>query len=200
MQNCSTVRKRCITFLSELKRLGYERIPLDQAKNLFSQILDVWDRTTLKAYFGVKAHTNKRIVQRTAIYRSTATISNKDVILSERIETSPGYLEKMGLVSYELKGQVWFLKIESAVLIPQLMKADVSMRNFSLSHLEGVITPKGKECEKTVFGGCLTKELENKQQLQNEREKTGSVESEDDTQPLAYLHVLKEAGEREAEK
>jgi hypothetical protein len=105
----------------------------------------------------------------------------------------------MGLVSYELKGKVCFLKIENAVLVPQLMKADESIKNFSLSHNTEVLTSwRGKEGELGTVPP--DRELENKQQLQNEREKTGSVGSEGDTQPLAYLRVLKEAGEREAEK
>jgi len=193
MQNCNTVRRRALDFLAALNEMGYSKeIPLNEAKDLFSRVLDIWDRASLKAYFGVKAHTTKRLVQRTAIYRSTSTISNKDIYLSEKFETCPGYLEKMGLVSYSLKGKVWFMKIETANLVPQLVKAGCGfINNFSLSPYSVGSSTCGETVESLTCG--YTNELETKQQLQKGREKTGSVDLEDGTQSLAYLEQLRKA-------
>jgi len=210
MQNCKTVRRRAIEYLITLTENGitYE-LPLEKAKTLFSQILDVWDRTTLKAYFGTQTHRSTQRFRRRAQYQSGVT-SMKTIELSQDISASPGYLEKMGLVSYELKGHVWFMKIESAVLVPQLMKVDVSMKNISLSPIDVetnymAILPKGKGSEGKPILEVFPKREDidtiNKQKnnnLQGEREKTGSVEGEDDTQPLEYLRVLQEVGRKDA--
>jgi hypothetical protein len=175
MRNCSTVRKRALHYLAALKENGISNeLPLEQAKNLFSQILDIWDRTSLKAYFGTQAHHSTQSFRRRARYQS-GIVSFKTIELSQDILTNPGYLEKMGLVSYELKGHVWFMKIESAVLVPQLMKADVSMRNFSLSHSNNeAIIPKGNGSEgKPILEVFPNGEVEKKQtnnNLQGERE------------------------------
>jgi hypothetical protein len=198
MQNCNTVRKRALHYLAALKENGFtNELPLDQAKSLFSQILDIWDRTSIKAYFGVKAHTTKRIVQRMAIYRTTSTISNKDIFLTERFETSPGYLEKMGLVSYEMKGKTWFMKLESPSLVPQLGKVVGGfISNFSLSPYSSENIENESEAKRNDSYNIL----ETKQQLQNEREKTGGVQSEEETLAVEYLNILAEAGRKEASK
>jgi hypothetical protein len=200
MQKCNTVRKRAITFLTTLKQLGYQRIPLEQAKTIFSQTLGLWDRTTLKAYFGTKAHTTKHLVQRTAIYRTTSTVSNKDIWLSQRVETSPGYLEKMGLVTYELKGQTWFMKLsENAVVVPQLMKVvDESMRDFSLSPYSAVSDVSAEVSMKVTYD--RSNELETKQQLKDEREKSGSTETEECRHTMVYLEHLAKASREPEQK
>jgi hypothetical protein len=130
----------------------------------------------------------------------SGTISFSTIELAHHVLMNLGYLERMGLVSYELKGNVWFLKIENAVLVPQFMKADVSMRNFSLSHnTTQTVIPKGNRSEGKpfleVFPDRETIESVNKQKnnnLQGEREKTSSAKSEDDTQATVYLKALTE--------
>lgn len=210
MQNCNTVRKRALHYLATLKENGFSNeLPLEQARNLFSQILGIWDRTTLKAYFGAQAHQSTQRLRRRAQYQS-GVVSFKTIELSRDISAYPGYLERMGLVSYSLKGKLWFMKIESAVLVPQLMKVDVSMRNFSLSPIEAItnvrvndadsMTQTLKGSRSASFLAAPNIEVEKKQtnnNLQDEREKTGSVECEDSTQTLAHLKVLAEAGKRE---
>lgn len=185
-RNCNTVRRRAINYLLTLREMSYtNELPLDEAIDLFSQITDQWDRLTIKAYFGTKKHTSRKKIFRQAVYGNTGIVSNKDITLIQDIPTTPGYLEKMGLVTYNLKGNIWFMKVENRVLIPQLMKAESSMKNISLSS-NSIL--QGKECEKTdlevVSPNVETIEIEKKltnNNLQNERDK------------LVYKSVYEEA-------
>ena len=165
----NTVRRTAIQFILGLRSQGYtNELPLQDAKQLFSLITDKWDRMTLKAYFGTVAHRSKRVINQRSQYAS-GTVSFKTIELTQNTLSNPGYLERMGLVSYNLKGNIWFMKVENSVLVPQLMKVDGSNNNFSLSHIPFI--PKGKECEKTDLGGCLTEELQTNNNLQSERDK-----------------------------
>jgi hypothetical protein len=188
MQNCNTVRKRCLTYLSELRRMGIQdTIPLANAKKLFSRILDLWDRYTLKAYFGTTPTIKTQHIRQKTHYQS-GTLSYKDIELTHEVKHTEGYLERMGLVSIMRGQDQWYMKVHNAVLVPQLYKiAPQSIENISLSPLQEQI-PAGKEREKTSHEvvSLNIETIENTQTNNNllgERDKTGSVGREGDTLP-----------------
>jgi hypothetical protein len=122
-----SVRRNCLTYIDELKKRGISNeLPLEQAKELFSEIIDRWDRLTIKAYFGTKKHTSRTNIQRIARYAATGTYSFKNIELIRNVSTTKGYLEKMGLATFVLKGSVWFMKVNEAPLVPQLFRKDNS--------------------------------------------------------------------------
>ena len=164
------MRRRAISFIVALLSLGYTKtIPLDKAKELFSRITGLWDRTTLKAYFGTQQHKSTQKISRIARY-GTGTYSFKNIELSQEVSTTKGYLEKMGVVEMERKGNTWFMNICSdAVLVPQLYESpQVFMGNISLSPncvSECVESQKGND------GDVGSNILETNNNLQDEREK-----------------------------
>ena len=173
-QRCnSIVRRRAINFL---RAIDAKELPIKTAKELFSQVNDLWDRTTIKAYFGTHKHVSKQSIKRIARY-GTGTYSFKTIELIRDIETEKGYLEKLGLFHYELRGKTWFMIVNTdAVLIPQLYeRKQLSMENFSLSpdsrNSNSFIA--GKEREKTSHEVVsLYSRLETNNNLQDEREKS----------------------------
>jgi len=168
----STVRKRCIQFVETLHKLGYERIPIDQAKQLFSLTVNVFDRASIKAYFGTYQHILTHSIQREARYQS-GTYSFKTILLKQKVPFQPGYLDLLGLVKYEWRNKILFLIPQKAVLVPTIMKSSESMRDFSLTQTKDeAFTPKGKEGEKTDLGGCLTydDDITNNNNMGGERE------------------------------
>jgi hypothetical protein len=172
----SRVRRKCYNFLADLKQLGYTvMIPEAKAKDLFKSLDYGYDDQTLKAYFGTRKHTSRKSIFRRATYGGTYTVSNKYIELIQDVAECKGYLETLGLVHFEKRGKTWFMVIHrDAVLVPQLYeRCHVSMKNFSLSPIIA-----GKERERTsheVVSPMEAEEsileLENKQQLQDEREK-----------------------------
>jgi hypothetical protein len=166
-RGCNTVRARCIQYVQALEQQGYMRLPLEQAKQVFSQTLGIYDRTSMKAYFGTQAHVCRHTVERFARYQS-GVAALKTIELSQRIPHQLGYLETLGLVTYELKGKVWFLVLKKAILVPTLKKkCAVSMPNFSLSHVTEEACHVGCEIERVNMLDTTT----NKQQQHRVRER-----------------------------
>jgi hypothetical protein len=129
----STVRNRCLLFIETLHKLGYERIPIDQAKQLFRLTVNVFDRASIKAYFGTYQHVSTHSIQREARYQS-GNYSFKTILLKQKVPYQPGYLDLLGLVTYEWVNKTLFLIPKVGVLVPILMKAsDESIADFSLS-------------------------------------------------------------------
>lgn len=119
-RSCHTVRKRSLNYIATLKQkygVSHE-IPLEAAKRIFQEELDIWDRTSLKAYFGTQTNISKRTIQRTAIYH-TGTVSNKTIELRQYIFKSEGYLERLGLVKFEKRGNTWFMILANNETIVQ---------------------------------------------------------------------------------
>ncbi|MCJ7635628.1 hypothetical protein MUP77_24960 [Candidatus Bathyarchaeota archaeon] len=169
------IRHRCLKFIQALREQGHAKeIPLEIAKEIFCQQLGFFDRTTLKAYFGTQAHRSVRKIERRARY-PTGTISFKSIELSQDISQKKGYLEMLGLVSIERKGQTWFLKIKEESIVPELSPQyhertnSQSIVELSLSTLrsEGVTEDaRGKKDE------CfLTSNTQTNNNIQDEREK-----------------------------
>jgi hypothetical protein len=167
------VRRRATNFILSLNA---KQIPLEKAKELFSEYTGLFDRTTLKAYFGTKEHKATRNFRRIARY-PTGTYSFKDIELTEEIPTKRGYLEKLGLVHFELRGKTWFMIVDrDAVLVPQLYKRkQLFMKNISLSpnsqNDSFSLRERAREnrCEKVVSSSSI---LETNNNLQDEREKS----------------------------
>jgi hypothetical protein len=115
---------------------------LEAAKRIFQEELDIWDRTSLKAYFGTQTDISKRTIQRTAIYH-TGTVSNKTIELKQYIFKSEGYLERLGLVKFEKRGNTWFMLLaDNETIVPEIRHPETrvyervepkSIENFSLT-------------------------------------------------------------------
>jgi len=179
-RGCNTVRSRCMQFVDALRQRGYERLPLEQAKQQFSLTLGIFDRSSLKAYFGTQAGISRHTVNRFARYQS-GTVGLKTIELSQRITHQIGYLENLGLVEYELTGKTWFAILKSAILVPTLMKSDVAMRNFSLSQSLGEEDSRGVGFDVETEGRTVVDVptiTTNKQQQHRVRERNRSSESE----------------------
>jgi hypothetical protein len=132
-RGCNTIRSRCLQYIEVLRRLGFQKeIELTQAKRIFSQSLGIFDRASLKAYFGSQAARSIRKIQRVARY-SSGTMSFKTIELAQEIPKTKGYLEVLGLASFELRGKNWMMVLRNPFLVPQLLKGDGSKDNFSLS-------------------------------------------------------------------
>ncbi|PIX31709.1 hypothetical protein COZ60_03070, partial [Candidatus Bathyarchaeota archaeon CG_4_8_14_3_um_filter_42_8] len=174
-RGCNTVRTRCIVFVDQLRAKGFEyELPLEKAKELFNEILGVYDRTTVKAYFGTLPGRWTRKFKRWAKYAS-GTQSSKDIELSQDVPKTKGYLEKLGLVSYERHGRVWFMVLENLQIVPIIMKANSSKDKISLTpiHKLNVERFEGKPLASAVErgNGCpTTTPIINNNNLQCERE------------------------------
>jgi hypothetical protein len=100
------VRERSLRYIGILKEkydVSHE-VPLEQAKQIFQDELDIWDRTSLKAYFGTQPDVSRRQIKRRAMYHNTGTISPKTIELEQSIPKREGYLERLGLVKFEKRG------------------------------------------------------------------------------------------------
>jgi hypothetical protein len=82
--------------------------------------MGIYDRLSVKAYFGVQETKSKRSIMRTATYARTGTISNKTITLSQNIKPKAGYLQQLGLVTYEKRGPTWFLLLEPTTITPEI--------------------------------------------------------------------------------
>jgi hypothetical protein len=138
-----TVRQRCIEFVETLRLRKFKELPIITAQDCFSYIIDHWDRTTLKAYFGQQEHVNRTEICKTKEY--SGQVYHSRIGLVQKIEYSRGYLEKLDLVHYEKRGNTWFMIInENGPLIPELMKVgNQSNDNFSLASLDSDLSSKG---------------------------------------------------------
>lgn len=138
------VRQNCIDFINLLRtKHGCTcEFPLAEAKTIFQLKLDIWDRASLKAYFGQQPGKSVKRIHRRAVYRNTGTISPKDITLEQNIPERKGYLEILGLASYERRGSTWFLVLKNEFsVIPEIAKPPTSVNepcsqfidNFSLT-------------------------------------------------------------------
>lgn len=135
------VRKRAIQFIEYLRSQGFNCIPLDKAKTVFSNVVDCWDRKTVTAYFGVMAGKSKKVFRRSARYASTGTISIKHIELEQEISRNPGYLEKLGLIHFELRGRTWFLVLDEAPLVPELALSPTSVKEVCDGSVDNLSLP-----------------------------------------------------------
>jgi len=151
-----TIRARCIEYVQKLGQLGFTlELPLETAQQLFTQTLDIWDRTSLKAYFGTLPGQSKRTIRRWARYQS-GTTSVKDIQLSQETRKCEGYLEKLGLVTYGKKGCKWFLILEKPFLVPTLLNEGSGSSNDKIS----LTFSQGEESEKPIWEGVSAIEAE----------------------------------------
>lgn len=116
----SPIRERCIEYIKALRQHGYiNEIPLEPAKEIFSQELGLFDRATIKAYFGCQPGRSIKKIQRLARYAS-GSMSFKSIELAQETQLKKGYLELLGLATIQKKGQKWFVKLNSEVsIIPE---------------------------------------------------------------------------------
>lgn len=125
----SSVRRSCLKFVDFLRKQGYERIPLAQAQDLFSHYLDKWDRMTISSYFGARPGRSTKVIDCTTHY-ATGTVSQKIIRVRQRVVEKTGYLQKLGLVSFEKVGPEfepkWFMVInDEAVVCPEIARMSV---------------------------------------------------------------------------
>lgn len=139
-RGCHTVRNRCREFIEILRRSNIKELPLETAKTLFMNTMDIWDRTSIKAYFGSQAHISTKKMQRIARYPS-GTVSFKAIELSQQIPQRKGYLELLGLATFELRGKTWFTIVQHESLVPEMgpqhceRNSGLPIANFSLSSI-----------------------------------------------------------------
>lgn len=165
-----TVRARAIEFIETLQIRQVKEMPLGEAKDLFQLVVDVWDEKSLNRYFGTQAHRSTKKISCRKQYAS-GTVSQRTIELAQDVKERKGYLEKLGLVHYETRGKTVFLVLESAPLVPELMKPCVSNDNLSLP-LKGKgaywknLSHKGKDgivgerSEREYIGGEINRSSE----------------------------------------
>lgn len=199
------VRQRCLIYINALKKSGFSNeIPLESAKIVFSQVIGVCDRTSLKAYFGSQPGRSIRKIQRLARYAS-GTASYKTIELAQDIPHKKGYLELLGLATIQKKGSTWFLTLENPSIIPEMRtiikeESIESITRISLSSNSQFSQGEGSEGnrfekvpldveaeERTLDDTTNIKKNNN---LQSEREKSG-IKGNTELEP--ELQVLLEA-------
>jgi len=163
-RGCNTVRSRCMFFVDQLRIKGFEKeLPVEKVKDLFSEITGEYDRTTIKRYFGTLPGKSTRKIRRWAKYQS-GTQSVKDIELSQNITKTQGYLEKLGLVSYERHGKVWFIVLKNCQIVPIIMKTNKSKDKIYLTSIENSQNRSGERSKENhsklhpfqgVKNGCL---------------------------------------------
>jgi len=196
-RGCSTVRTRCIDFVDQLKTRGYTlEIPLEQAKAMFSEIVGAYDRATVKAYFGTLPGRSTRLIRRVARYQS-GTFSFKNIELTQDAAKSLGYLEKLGLVTYERHGKVWFMVLENLVVVSQLVKSDhmvtPSIDKISLTPFSQGERLQENRFEKVVLPSGSLESTQTNNNLQGERE-IGRVKVIADTDLYTEIKNLVKTG------
>lgn len=190
-----TIRRNCIEFVEAMKKLRYVRVTLKQAKQIFEGLFGPRDRTTLKAYFGTMPGTSTRIVDRTATYQ-TGTVSQKKIVLKQKVLRSEGYLERLGLVSFFEYAGKWYLELnEEGSVVPEIALSSmssegskVSNADFSLTPIDFGGTPKD-ECEHSV-SECEKRESSYRVR---ERKNIGKI-GELSPRELAILRASKDPG------
>jgi hypothetical protein len=146
-RGCNTIRSRCIDFVDQLRAKGFEKeLPVEKVKDLFSEITGEYDRITIKRYFGTLPGKSTRKMRRWAKYQS-GTQSVKDIELSQNITKTQGYLEKLGLVSYEKHGKVWFMTLKNCQIVPIIMKANKSKDKIYLTSIAHSQNGSGERSE-----------------------------------------------------
>lgn len=179
-----SVRRKCLAYRDEVRKAGYSnQIPLESGKILFSQKGFGFDRLTIRAYFGSQAGKSKRTIQRIARY-ATGTWSFKNIELAQDIPHKKGYLELLGLATFEKKGSVWFLIWTNEALIPEINsnnhESSESIEEISLSSNSQFSQGEGSEgnrFEKVPLNDETeensSKDIKNNNNLQGERDKFG---------------------------
>lgn len=143
-----TVRTRCLEFIGTLRLKEYKELPVEEAKDLFSEIIDQWNPKTLELYFGVQPHKATTRINRRKQY-TTGTVSNANIELTREVGGKKGYLEKLGLVKYEKRGLNWFMVLENAILVPEIMKSvETNINKIYLPTMEPSLTIIEEEREK----------------------------------------------------
>ena len=160
-RGCHTIRERSQKYIRILKdKFNIDlQIPLERAKQIFQDEMDIWDRASLRAYFGTQPSISRRFIRRIATY-ATGTVSSKTIELTQQIPERKGYLESLGLVKFEKRSNTWFMILTNEALVPKVWrnsvqqyegrKSRVSIDNFSLTPIV-----QGKERE-TVLDAVST--------------------------------------------
>jgi hypothetical protein len=174
-----TVRARAIEFVETLQIQQVKEIPVEEAKDRFQLMIDVWDEKSLNRYFGTQTHREVQKINERKQYLLTGKVVLATIELSHDIKSKEGYLEKLGLVHYELRGKTVFMVLENAPMVPELVKAHVSNDNFSLPLQD--LSHKGKGAGgKPICEGVphTDSDGEKRERVRRGRERNRSSESE----------------------
>jgi len=173
----SPVRDRCIQFLDILREYGYTlKIPLEKAKELFQQEMNIMDQKSLAAYFGTHQHRVKQRMERFAQYGSGHS-ALKRIELSYEVQARKGYFEILNLANFELKGKTWFMTFNCEGLVPQLGShtdegSECSIDSFSLSVGGGGIeAAESKSGDGIAEFNVVTRKKQQTHTLLDQREK-----------------------------
>jgi hypothetical protein len=179
----NTVRSRGTFYTDTLKIQNIKELPVQEAQDLFCKIIDEYDSLTLKKYFGVFGGRVTWVNQVRRQYH-TGTVSMSNLEISHTAKTKQGYLEKLGLVHYEKRGQVWFMILESpenTQLVPELVK--VSGRSIDELYISSSkVVSQGEGSEGNRFEKVpLVVDGEKRERDYRVRERNRSSESEQQT-------------------
>jgi hypothetical protein len=90
--------------------------------------------------------------------------------MKQKVPYQSGYLEVLGLVSYEWTNKTLFMVPKMPYLVPTLMKADKSMREFSLTPFSQGEGSEGNRFEKVPLCMETTGRINKQQHIGGERE------------------------------
>ncbi|MCJ7635003.1 hypothetical protein MUP77_21760 [Candidatus Bathyarchaeota archaeon] len=189
-RGCGTVRSRCMEYVKALDGLGYSiELPLETAQQVFSETLGIWDRASLKAYFGTQKGQSKRRIRRWARYQS-GTTSVKDLELCQDTPHRVGYLEKLSLVSFQKKGFNWFIRLEKPFLIPTLLNEGCSAPIDKIFNDKISLTPilQGKSARNRL-GGVSPREAEESNVLLGAPTNTHTIGGEREISRVKVKHT-----------
>ena len=96
----STVRARCLRFINVLEAKNLLDLPLDEAKNIFMNEIGIFDRMSLKAYFGSQKLKSKQVLNKEHRY-ATGTVSLSTITYTRKLTIVRGYFEILGLAKIE---------------------------------------------------------------------------------------------------
>jgi len=96
----STVRARCLRFINVLEAKNLLDLPLDEAKNIFMNEIGIFDRMSLKAYFGCQKLKSKQVLNKEHRY-ATGTVSLSTITYTRKLTIVRGYFEILGLAKIE---------------------------------------------------------------------------------------------------
>jgi hypothetical protein len=142
-----TVRSRCLEYIETLQIRHVKELPLDQAKDSYSQIVGGYDPLTLKKVFGTFKQSNKTPF---TVFKQNPTTGISNVYrgdITRETKQSKGYLEKLGLVHYEKRGPIWIMVVENSIIVPEIVKSEgKSIDDLYISPIEPQLS-KGKGSE-----------------------------------------------------
>lgn len=120
-RGCKAIRSRSMKYYHYWITHQIKEMLLDDSKELFSQLIGVWDRTTIRAYFGSQEPKSYEI-ESIKKDDESGKVYRRNITLTRKSKRTKGYLEKLNLFAIEKRGQNYFITINELVVIPEIAK------------------------------------------------------------------------------